>query len=157
MSRLLIGTSLVAASLSAVLFWEIQHPWRPDPGTPRRPPVPGLVIDGPASDTADAAEGWTATALARPLFRDDRRPPRASVEPVTAQDIPARLAGVVTGPFGARAIFMSAGATKPVVAEAGGRVGRFVIRSIEPGRVVVDIDGGVRTLLPAFATGAARR
>lgn len=157
MSRVLIGASLVAASLSAVLFWEVQNPWRPDPGALRHPPLPGLVVDGPAPDTTDAAEGWTATALARPLFRDDRRPPRASVEPVAAQDVPARLAGVMTGPFGNRAIFMAAGAAKPVVAEAGGRVGRFVIRSIEPGRVVVDIDGGVRTLLPAFATEAARR
>ncbi len=71
-----------------------------------------------------------------------------------------RLTGVITGPFGNNAIFMSAGDAKPLVVTEGTQVGDFVIRSIEPGRVVVvEAAGNVRTLTPAFAASgqAVRR
>lgn len=153
MSRVLAGSAAVAAFLAGVLAWEAQGPAPPGPVTPRRPVAPGASADLPSSDADGAAAGWMDTALARPLFSGDRRPPRSATDPSPAQAAATRLAGVVTGPFGSRAIFVSAGSAKPVVLEEGARIGGLVIRSIEPGRVVVEADGAVRTLMPAYAAG----
>jgi hypothetical protein len=66
-------------------------------------------------------------------------------------DAPTRLTGVITGPFGNRAICMSAENARSLVAKEATRVSDFVLRSIEPGRVVVESDGMVRTLKLSFS------
>ena len=108
----------------------------------------------PGLASIDAVQGWVSTALGRPLFREDRRPPKGANEVALKADAPMRLTGVITGPFGNRAIFMSGENTTPVVAREGAHVGDFVVRSIEPDRVVVELAGTVRTLKPSFAGGA---
>jgi hypothetical protein len=65
-----------------------------------------------------------------------------------------RLTGVITGPSGNRAIFMSGKNPQPIVAKEGTHVNDFVVRSIRPDEVVVDTDGNLRTLKPAFAEEA---
>ena len=154
MSRILPLALLTAGILAGTIAWEVQAPAGPDLGeTPRRPAVPGAVRATPTLDASTAAQGWVATAIERPLFRENRRPDRAANDMAPKADAPMRLTGVITGPSGNNAIFMSAGDARPLVVTEGMQVGDFVIRSIEPGRVVVETDGAVRILTPAFAQG----
>jgi hypothetical protein len=68
------------------------------------------------------------------------------------QDIPPlRLTGVITGPFGNRAIFRSGESAKPIVAEEKAQLNGFMVRSIEPGKaIIVETDGTVRAMKPSF-------
>ena len=156
MSRLLPAVLAVAAVLMATIVWELQDGAGPDPGTPsaRSSAVP-VTRAASEAEPSDVLQGWVATALERPLFRTDRRPPKGADEVARGGNEPLRLTGVITRPFGNSAIFMSAGDTKPLVVKEGARVGDFVVRSIEPGGVVVEAAGRVRTLQPSFAQGPA--
>ena len=90
----------------------------------------------------------------RPLFRQDRRPPKGADEVARGGNEPLRLTGVITGPFGNRAIFRSGESAKPIVAEEKAQLNGFTVRSIEPGKaVIVETDGTVRTLKPSFGPG----
>jgi hypothetical protein len=155
MSRLLPATLAVAAILTAAIVWELQDVGSPDPGLPtgRSSAVPvARAVSG--SDESDVLQGWVATALERPLFRTDRRPPKGADEVARGGNEPLRLTGVITGPFGNRAIFRSGDNAKPIVAEEKAQLNGFVVRSIEPGKaVIVETDGNVRTLKPSFAHG----
>ena len=127
MSRLLPATLAVAALLAGAIVWELQDVAGPD---------------------------WVATALERPLFRQDRRPPKGADEVARGGNEPLRLTGVITGPFGNRAIFRSGDSAKPIVAEEKAQLNGFMVRSIEPGKaVIVETDGTVRTLKPSFGAG----
>ena len=98
------------------------------------------------ADPAAAAQGWVATALERPLFRTDRRPPKGADEVARGGDEPLRLTGVITGPFGNRAIFRSGESAKPIVAEEKAQLNGFMVRSIEPGKaIIVETDGTAAT------------
>ena len=96
------------------------------------------------------------TALERPLFRENRRPPQVSGDPASRADEPTRLTGVMTGPFGNRALFLTAGNPKPIVAQEGSRVGDFVVLSIEPGQAVVQSGETTRILQPVFSEGGRK-
>jgi hypothetical protein len=87
---------------------------------------------------ARAAADWAATELARPLFSISRKPPRveASAGTAAAPDA-ARLSGILIGSFGKRAIFAPEGGGKPLVLGEGAAINESVIRSIEPGQVVL--------------------
>ena len=151
MSRLLL-LALLAAALLGTIAWELQPPGAPEPGdAPRRTAAAGTQRAAPPLDAAAAAQGWMATALERPLFRENRRPDKTAGDIAMKADAPMRLAGVITGPAGNNAIFMATGDAKPLVVSEGMQVGDFIIRSIEPGRVVVEADGALRTLTPEFA------
>jgi hypothetical protein len=155
MSRILAGALVTAAALAGTVYWEVQDSAAPDPAvTTGRTPVAGLVHAAPGPETSDVMQGWVSTALARPLFREDRRPIKTAVDAGLKGDGPIRLAGVITGPTGNRAIFVSGESVKPIVAMEGAHVGDFVVRSIEPGHVVVDSDGMVRTLNLSFSDAA---
>jgi hypothetical protein len=153
MSRVLAGALVAAAALAGAIYWETQDAAAPDLGaTTGRLPLTSMVRAAPAGDTNDAAQGWISTSAARPLFREDRRPPRTSDDVVMKGDAATRLTGVITGPFGNRAIFMSSAENaKPLVVSEGARVSDFVVRSIEPGHVVVESDGMARTLKLTFS------
>ena len=153
MSPILRGALPAAVLLVAVIFLEAQAPASPSPGTA---PVlqPSLaMVRGETTADADTGENWLTTAIARPLFREGRRPAELAWIAEPKADEPMRLTGVITGPFGNRAIFRSALQAKPVVVSVGARVGDAVIRTIEPGRVIVESDGNIRTLQPSFAEG----
>ncbi len=110
----------------------------------------------PGAETGDVLQGWVATVLERPLFREDRRPPKGADEVARGGNEPLRLTGVITGPFGNRAIFRSGESAKPIVAEEKAQLNGFTVRSIEPGKaVIVESDGTVRTLKPSFGPGEA--
>jgi hypothetical protein len=155
MSRILAGALVAATALAGTIYWEVQDPAVPDIApAPGRSPVSGTVHAAPAPETNEVLQDWVATALARPVFREDRRPARTADAAGPKGDAPARLAGVITGRFGNRAIFMSGGNAKPIVAQEGQRVSDFVVRTIEPGQVVVEADGMVRTMKLTFSEAA---
>jgi hypothetical protein len=155
MSHVLFGSLIAAAALVASICWESQNSVQPNLAEiTGRSPVPVAVRATPGLDPADAAQGWVATALERPLFRENRRPEKAWGG-VAKADESARLAGVTTGPFGNRAIFMPVDNAKPAIVREGAHISNFVVRSIEPGRVVVESGGSVRTLKPSFAERGA--
>jgi len=155
MSRLFAAALAMAVLLVAVLVWEVQESAGPEAG-----PALGPRIAMPTARGADAGEPgnvvqeWVTTALERPLFREDRRPPKGADAVATRGAEPLRLTGIITGPFGNRAIFLAADNPKPIVAQEKTEVAGFTVRSIEPGKaVVVEPDGTVRTLRTAFAAG----
>jgi hypothetical protein len=158
MSRLLPATLAVAALMLCAIVWELQDAAGPDPGLQSgRSPAAPVARAVAGADISDVLQGWVATALERPLFRADRRPPKGSDDVARGADEPLRLTGVITGPFGNRAIFRLGENTKPLVAEEKAQLNDFVVRSIEPGKaVIVETDGNVRTLKPSFAASEPR-
>jgi hypothetical protein len=155
MSRLLPATLAVAALLAGAIVWELQDVAGPDPGLPsQRSSAAPVARAASGADESDVMQGWVATALERPLFRQDRRPPKGADEVARGGNEPLRLTGVITGPFGNRAIFRSGDSAKPIVAEEKAQLNGFMVRSIEPGKaVIVETDGTVRTLKPSFGAG----
>jgi hypothetical protein len=155
MSRILAGAMITAAALAGTIYWETQDSAAPDlAAAATRSPLVSTARAAPVADTGDAMQGWVSTALARPLFREDRRPARTADGAVAKGDAATRLAGVITGESGNRAIFMSAAENaKPLVVKEGAHVSDFIVRSIEPGQVVVESDGMVRTLKLTFTEG----
>ncbi len=148
MNRMVVLVA-VAVVLAGMVAWEATSFGliAPAPIPPRQAAVdPAGPTDARPPRTAD----WMATALERPLFRENRRPAIAVSDAVPPERA-VRLAGVITGPFGKRAIFMSTGEGKPIVVSEGARVGDFVVRSIGDGQAVVEAEGGVRTLRLSFA------
>jgi hypothetical protein len=75
--------------------------------------------------------------LDRPLFSISRRPPKATAGPSAAAPDEARLAGILIGRFGKRAIFAPQGGGKPLVLAEGSQVNESSIRAIEPDRVIL--------------------
>jgi hypothetical protein len=151
MSRLLVP-SLAAVALVATIGYEIQNAssYSADE-TPGHPTQVSLITVLPTRAPNDPVEAWVATSLERPLMRESRRPDRAAGDAERKSNDVLRLAGVVTGPFGDRAIFVLPGVAKPVVANVGGQLGDFVVRSIEPGRVVVEANGVARAYRPMYS------
>jgi hypothetical protein len=152
MSRLLPAALAVAALLLGTIVWELQDAAGPGLPSGRSSAAP-VARAASGADTSDVLQGWMATALGRPLFRQDRRPPKGADEVARGGNEPLRLTGVITGPFGNRAIFRSGENAKPIVAEEKAQLNGFMVRLIEPGKaVVVETDGNVRTLKPSFGT-----
>lgn len=96
--------------------------------------------------------------LRRPLFSPDRRPPPPAAVAVAAGPraepvaVP-RLTGIILSSGSRSAIF--AGDPAPVVAQEGGRVGTFTVRSIGPGQVVLAGPDGNHLLRPSFSNAPA--
>jgi hypothetical protein len=115
--------------------------WRPAPEVPTPPP--------------DRTGEWAATALARPLFTQDRRPvpePRGAAVAggPGSQELP-RLAGVMVTPAGSAAIFDGTGeSAKPQVVRVGDRLGGFEVKAILAGEVTLTGPDGGRVLRPSF-------
>ncbi len=97
-------------------------------------------------------ESWLTAILARPLFSPTRRPAQEAASragPAKLEAAP-RLAGVMVSAAGRQAIFEVL-AGKPVIARVGDKVGPYLVRAIDAGRVTVAGPEGVVVLHPAFA------
>jgi hypothetical protein len=98
-----------------------------------------------AVDTMPVREAgtWSSDILARPLFSESRRPPKARSSAASAPPPGARLAGIMLGanqpPL---AIFAPAGGGKSVALSIGGAIDGKVIARILPERVVMT-DGAI--------------
>ncbi len=90
-------------------------------------------------------QGWTATILARPLFSASRRPAAT----VTSGPQQPRLAGIVVGPAGRRAIFAGSGDARGSVVAAGQQAGAWHVVAIDDDSVRVVGPDGPRVLHPS--------
>jgi hypothetical protein len=163
MHGILLGSLVATTALAATIYWEARSLWEA-PGTassgaaitPVQVQPLTTIRHEPQAALAADAERWAAIARARPLFREDRRPESEPAGMASNLDVTVRLTGVLTGPFGNRAIFIvTAQKAKPVSVQAGDHVGNLLVRSIEPGRVIVEGHGEARTLTPSFAAAAS--
>ena len=151
---------LAAGALAAVLGLTILIELLPPgagPGTVPAasvgPVVPGAAPHALPSAAAAAAalDGWVRLVLARPLFSPSRRPGQAVV---ASTELP-RLAGIIIGPEGARAIFATPGDQRAIVAGPGGHAGPYLIRAVDRAGVAVTGPDGARLLHPTYDPSAA--
>lgn len=146
-----LGLLCLAIILAGLVAWEL---WQGGPGGAQ--PLPAgsdasvpVAATGPAP--ADSSASWRATALARPLFSPDRRPP-ADPSAAGALGRP-RLAGVIGGPSGRRAVLVPAGGEPPRILAQGERLGPYEIRRIDPNSIELAGPGGLETVGLAYASG----
>lgn len=105
-----------------------------------------------AIPSAASLEDWVRTILERPLFSPSRRPGQVAV---AATELP-RLAGIIIGPGGARAIFATGGDSRAIVAGAGAHAGPYLIRAVGPTGVSVVGPNGPELLRPSYDRNASR-
>ena len=104
--------------------------------------------------TGDLTASWVGSILARPLFTPSRRGAAASAVAVANNALP-RLSGIMITPTKKTAVFTPA-AGLPIMAQEGGEIGLYTVRSIDPNYVVVTGPRGIQILHMTFdATGAA--
>jgi hypothetical protein len=149
----------LAGMLAVALAWEVMPA---EPGADRReggvpaararPAATGPDRRSSFQIDADALPGVANTITRRPLFNSSRRPPDeptlAAAENLGRDDLP-RLAGVIVGPSGGRAIFVDPDG-KSHAATEGDAVGGFRVRMIRPGLVTLSRSGGDRQLRPTY-------
>jgi hypothetical protein len=151
MSRMLSGSLLVAAVSVATIGWEVRSFVNQDlGGIPEVAPMPVVPLTASAIDSVVDLNVLLLVALERPLFSENRRPAKTDGDLALRNGSAMRLAGVLTGPFGNRAIFIPVDQGKPVVVREGAHISDVFVRLIEPGRVVVELRDNVRTLTPSF-------
>ncbi len=107
-------------------------------GTPGADGAAPSLSPGPVQD-------WTRMILARPLFSPSRRPPSVAV---SGPERP-RLAGIILGPSGRRAIFAGNGTARGVVAGVGQNAGAWHVLAIDQSGVRVMGPDGQRLLRPS--------
>ncbi len=154
------GVDLLLGGLALLLVGVIAlelAPRGPDRGIAVLAPRPHRPTGthAPAPDRTDA---WVATMLDRPLFNPTRRPSADAARPGGAVAGPAvmpRLAGILIGPAGGRAIFAPADGGKPLVLTTGGTVAGATIHAIRSGSVVLSGPDGDQVLRPSFDHAAA--
>lgn len=96
-----------------------------------------LPVPPPAPEHKEQREVWVTTALARPLFDSDRRPPvaTATVATVTPISLP-RLTGTLVSPEGRRAVFKN-GDKSAVMGEGSSIDDTWTVKTIGHGTVTV--------------------
>jgi len=142
-----------ACILCVALTWELEGLDGTAEASKPNPPVAPVAAPTPAGLDIGMVRSAAAATTARPLFTRDRRPPTArevQAAPAAVEQLP-RLAGIVVGPDGRRAIFAD-GAGRMRAAAEGTRVGPFAIKSISPGQVTVTTREGEQLVRPSFAS-----
>jgi len=149
----ILALGAMSILLAGIIVMELR------PGTPGESTAQA-VLPGRASAPVGAITGdgvpadWIATALARPLFSPTRRPPAQAATRATGPVGLPRLTGVMTGPFGRRAIFAGPEGGKPLVVQTGDSVGNYRVQGIENGLVILNGPDGTRRLRPSFTAAA---
>lgn len=116
--------------------------------TTARPAGPDAPTN--ASPAPAVIQDWTQTVLARPLFSPSRRPAAT----IAAGPQQPRLAGIVMGPSGRRAIFAGDKDARGIVVGVGQQAGAWQIRAIDENAVQVIGPEGPRTLTPSRDSAA---
>ena len=144
----LLGSAVLSTVLAGSLAWNIAAP--ADRGVEVRVPAPALpVARQPPAPLRDHQPEWVMAMLARPLFNLSRRPANRARTEAASEDLP-RLTGLVISPSGSRAIFVPPSGPA-VVARAGDRIGKYVVKSITERDVTLAGPGGDRVIRPTFA------
>ena len=153
MTRAIVFSVLVAA-LGGVVALELVGM----PGSDAVAAPLAIRPSAPIAARAHPAESWpdrTGVILERPLLSPTRRP-YAKAKPGSANVLNAlpRISGIVVMPDRKSVIFAAVGEGRPTVAGEGGRLGAFLIQSIEPGEVTVSGPDGLLVLRPSFKSTA---
>ena len=157
-----LAAAALAAVLGLIILIELARPGEAPggrlgymPATTADPAASGASPHAPppAVVAAAALDGWVRTILERPLFSPSRRPGQAAV---ASTELP-RLAGIIIGPEGARAIFATAGDQRAIIAGPGGHAGPYLIRAVDHSGVAVVGPDGARLLRPAYDPETAAR
>lgn len=148
MNRTALWPAGLAALLAVIVLAELVAPQDAAPALPAKSASAAATATG--QDAAGLAASWSATILARPIFRPDRRPEKAA--PVAAAEMP-RLTAIVITQSGASAIFVADDGTATAV-KPGGLVDGQVVKSITAGTVTLTSPTGDSILRPQF--GAAQ-
>jgi hypothetical protein len=136
-----------------VTFAELESGWRRETvtvGTSAKRPSAAAASQQHAAEIDELV----ATALARPLFNESRRPPQQSADE-TGADLGfgnTRLSGILTAPGQRIAIFTVPG-TNSVVLTEGQTLSGWQIEYITPREVSLDGPAGKRTLQPEGDAG----
>src|SRR5271166_5543428 len=132
----------------AVVLLELQ-PTAVDTAAPTQVSRPADPPPAVRRQPSTRLEELLATALARPLFSNTRRPPQAAAgDALPSSDLAdVRLTGIVTEPERHVAIFAVNGA-KPLRLTEGEAVSGWRIESITPHEVSLSGPGGTKTLEP---------
>ena len=144
-----VPLGLLAAGLSVVIAWELRAGAEGPPAVAVSLPQDAKAEETPRSPVD--LQQLSAALLGRPLFSPSRRPPVAgtAARAETPPDVPLpRLSGILVASDGRIAIF--AGENRAVIVQEGGRIGRFTVRSIGPGEIVLQGPDGFRSLRPSF-------
>ncbi len=124
-------------------------------GSPKLPSQPAFELitkSGQVEEPKRASPDLVATIIARPLFEPDRRPTVPSPAQVSVVAIP-RLAGIMTAPGYAVALFQQEASPKPVAVKAGEVLEKvWAVAEITGGHVTLDRDGTVLVLTPHSAS-----
>lgn len=151
---MLAATIVLATAFAGTAAWQL---WADPYALPADGPLATTPPNGPQSlprpQAPDMTERWVEVALARPLFRLDRRPvapAEASRRPT--EEVP-RLTALLSGPFGRRAIFAGANGRSSVVT-VGSAVNGWTVKAIEAGAVSLAGRDGERIV--RLANGAPK-
>jgi len=148
MARATMIPAALAAALGLSALAEILAPGADAPfAAPVRPP---LAAAGDA-DPAGMATSWSATILARPVFRPDRKP--LSAAPPAATVLP-RLTAIVVTAAGSVAIFTGDDG-KALVLSTGGDVAGYKVTKIGADSVELAGLSGTQILRPRRSPAAA--
>ena len=155
MNRLpLISAAVLACVLGLFVLLELgAFAGRQPAVVPARPaPIPAGAPVAARIPGGAAMGAQVQTILDRPLFSPSRRPAQAVAG---STELP-RLAGIVIGPYGARAIFAVSGESRAIVAGPGTRAGPYLVRAVGTDGVAVTGPDGPQTLRPSYDRKTAR-
>jgi general secretion pathway protein N len=148
MARATMIPAALAAALGLAALAEMLAPGADAPfAAPVRPPR-AAVGD---ADPAGMAAAWSATILARPVFRPDRKPLSAA-QPAAA--VLPRLTAIVVTAAGSIAIFTGDDG-KALVLSTGGDVAGYKVTKIGAGSVELAGPSGTQILRPQRSPAAA--
>lgn len=136
-----LGAGLV---LTAILAAELL----PAGAAPEGDAAPPPMLPTAAIVQAPPVGAWADTALERPLFAPDRRPPQSS--PAVQAALP-RLAGTIRDGRTVRAIFQPEGAGRPAVVARDGAVAGWIVVDIVDGMVTLARGSSTATLKLGWA------
>jgi hypothetical protein len=143
----------MAATLAGIIGLELREAALyevPTPIAPIRQQPEQLQASAPSSMSSDQPARYVTAILARPLFSPTRRPDETAANKAAEATDLGRLTGVLVSPAGKSAIFVGPTGGKPIIVGEGGRIGEYVVRSIDAGAVMVIGPAGERVLHPAF-------
>jgi hypothetical protein len=139
-----IGLSAMAAALACVIALEAATWRQPVPASPAQPTKAAGPNRAPTAVGPNPHDDWFSQILARPLFNPDRRPIESGV-----RGLP-RLTGIVVAGSQRVAIFAGPSNGRPVLAQAGARIGAYEVRSIDDEGVTLVGPAGTSLVRPAF-------
>lgn len=139
------GLILLSFLLCGTIAFEIAGPRPAPPLQPARIAGPVRDVQMGVAQPPGQQDAWLSDILARPLFSPDRKP----IGSGNVRGLP-RLTGIVVSGSRRVALFAAAPGERPVVREAGTRIGAYEIKVVDDAGVTVSGPGGTTVLRPLF-------